>query len=131
MPHQRGLPNRLLAAATAAVLLAGLSLAVPGASAAAAGSGATSAGSGGAGSGGPVADRTSRYRKVGYFVQWGIYGRAFFPKDVETTGMAARLTDIDYAFENVGADGRCFEANAAGAGDAFADYQRSYDAASS
>ena len=123
MPHQRGLSNRLVRAATAAALLAGLSLAVPGTSAAAAGVGAGTAGAGPAGAapGGPVADRAPRYRKVGYFVQWGIYGRSFFPKAVETTGMAARLTAIDYAFENVGADGRCFEANAAGAGDAFAD----------
>ncbi|MEN3356904.1 MAG: chitinase [Mycobacteriales bacterium] len=131
MPDQRSLSNRLVVAATAAALLAGVGLAMPGASAAAAGAGATSAGPAGAGAGGPVADRGGRYRKVGYFVQWGIYGRAFFPKDVETTGMASRLNTIDYAFENVGADGRCFEANAAGVGDAFADYQRSYDAASS
>jgi chitinase len=71
------------------------------------------------------------FRKVGYFVQWGIYGRAFYPKNVETTGEAARLDTVNYAFENVGADGLCFERNAPGAGDAYADYQKSYDAATS
>ena len=75
--------------------------------------------------------RGTAFRQVGYFVQWGIYGRAFYPKSVETTGEASRLTTIDYAFENVGADGLCFERNQAGAGDAYADYQRSYDAATS
>lgn len=124
--------HRVAAAALAAALVAGLGLAVPVVPASAAG---PAAGAGPTSGGGPAGGRpgapAGKYRKVGYFVQWGIYGRAFFPKDVETTGMASRLSTIDYAFENVGADGRCFEQNAAGAGDAFADYQRSYDAASS
>jgi chitinase len=81
----------------------------------------TSAGGGGGGS----------LKKVGYFAQWGIYGRAFYPKTVETTGMASRLTHINYAFENIGPDLRCFERTQAGAGDAFADYQKAYDAATS
>jgi len=71
------------------------------------------------------------YKKVGYFAQWGIYGRAFTVKSVDTLGMAGKLTHINYAFANVGADGRCFEANALGQGDAYADYQKSFDAASS
>jgi chitinase len=128
---EEAVSHRVVVAATAAVLSAGLSLAAPGVPAAAAGSagsGVTSAAAGGADRPGAPG---GQYRKVGYFVQWGIYGRAFFPKNVETTGMAQRLTTIDYAFENVGADGRCFEQNGAGVGDAFADYQRSYDAASS
>src|SRR5437764_8575666 len=85
----------------------------------------------------PVASASERsddhasFRQVGYFVQWGIYGRAFYPKNAETTGEASRLTTIDYAFENVGSDGTCFERNEAGAGDAYADYQKSYDAATS
>ncbi len=70
-------------------------------------------------------------RKVGYFAQWGIYGRNFTVKSLDTLGMAAKLTTINYAFENVGADGRCFEANALGQGDAFADYQKTFDAAAS
>lgn len=70
-------------------------------------------------------------KKVGYFAQWGIYGRGFTVKNVDTTGMAAKLTHINYAFANVGADGKCFQANALGQGDAYADYQKSFDAASS
>jgi chitinase len=85
---------------------------------------ATTASSGGGGTTGP-------FKKVGYFAQWGIYGRGFFPKTVETTGQAAKLTHINYAFENIGTDGRCFERTAAGSGDAFADYQKSFDAATS
>jgi chitinase len=66
----------------------------------------------------------SSFRTVGYFIQWGIYGRSFFVKNLETSGTAAKLTHINYAFANVGEDGRCFEANIAGQGDAWADYQR-------
>ena len=65
-----------------------------------------------------------RLAKVAYFVQWGIYGRSYFVKNIVTSGTAARLTHINYAFANVGADGKCFEVNAPGQGDAWADYQR-------
>jgi chitinase len=41
------------------------------------------------------------YAKVGYFVQWGIYGRQYFVKNLETTGAAAKLTHINYAFTNL------------------------------
>ncbi|BFV59292.1 hypothetical protein KCMC57_up43960 [Kitasatospora sp. CMC57] len=61
--------------------------------------------------------------RVGYFTQWGVYGGFSF-KNVQTSGQAARLTVINYAFGNVNAEGRCFEANEAGVGDAWADYQR-------
>jgi chitinase len=64
------------------------------------------------------------YKQVGYFVQWGIYGRSFFVKNLVTSGQAAKLTHVDYAFANVSEDGHCFEANQAGEGDAWADYQR-------
>jgi len=64
------------------------------------------------------------FRRVGYFTQWGIYGRAFDVKNLDTSGAAARLTHINYAFGNVSAEGRCFEANIPGQGDAWADYQR-------
>src|SRR6478609_5673303 len=62
-------------------------------------------------------------QRVGYFTQWGIYG-GFSAKNVQTSGQAGKLTVINYAFGNVSADGTCFEANAAGVGDAWADYQR-------
>jgi len=70
-------------------------------------------------------------RKVGYFAQWGIYGRNFTLHTLDAQAMAGKLTTINYAFENVGSDGKCFEANLAGQGDAFADYQKTFDAASS
>ena len=70
-------------------------------------------------------------RKVGYFTQWGIYGRQFPVKNVDTSGAAAQLTHINYAFGNVNAEGRCFEANIPGEGDAWADYQRPVPASES
>lgn len=69
--------------------------------------------------------------KVGYFTQWGIYRRNFLVKNLHTSGMAAKLTHINYAFANVGADGKCFEANEAGVGDAWADYQKRFKASES
>ena len=62
-------------------------------------------------------------QRVGYFTQWSIYS-GFSAKKVDTSGQAAKLTTLNYAFGNVGADGTCFEVNAAGQGDAWADYQR-------
>jgi chitinase len=41
------------------------------------------------------------YARVGYFVQWGIYGRQYFVKNLDTTGAAAKLTHINYAFSNI------------------------------
>jgi chitinase len=65
----------------------------------------------------------SQFKRVGYFTQWGIYSGNFV-KRVDTTGQAAKLTHVNYAFGNVNADGKCFEVNLAGQGDAWADYQR-------
>jgi chitinase len=64
----------------------------------------------------------AHYRQVGYFIEWGIYGRSFFVKNLDTSGAAARLSHINYAFGNVAPD-------ATGAatclpGDVWADYQR-------
>jgi chitinase len=70
-------------------------------------------------------------RRVGYFAQWGIYGRNFKVKNVDTSGQAARLTHIHYAFGNVNEQGRCFMANQLGQGDAWADYQTRFSAADS
>ena len=69
------------------------------------------------------------YRQVGYFVQWGIYDRAFYVKELDTSGAASRLTHLDYAFGNVAP-------NAAGdvmcsSADFWADYQRPVTAAES
>jgi chitinase len=70
-------------------------------------------------------------RRIGYFAQWGIYARNFKVRNIDASGMAAKLTHINYAFGNVNEAGRCFEANQAGVGDAWADYQTRFAAADS
>jgi chitinase len=45
-------------------------------------------------------------RVVGYFTDWGVYGRNYQVKNVETSGSAARLTHLVYAFGKVDG-GRC------------------------
>ena len=65
-------------------------------------------------------------RVVGYFLEWGIYGRGYRVKDVATSGSAAKLTAINYAFGNVAPD-------ASGdvvckLGDEWADYQTPWTA---
>jgi len=52
-------------------------------------------------------DRHKPYVKVAYFTQWGIYGRNFQLSKVQSSGAAARLTHVNYAFGNVTADGVC------------------------
>jgi chitinase len=61
---------------------------------------------------------------VGYFVQWGVYQRAYHVKNIDTSGSAAKLTHINYAFGNV-QNGQCT------IGDSYADYDRFYSAAES
>ncbi|MGW2627403.1 glycoside hydrolase family 18 protein [Micromonospora taraxaci] len=68
--------------------------------------------------------RRTGYHRVGYFTQWGIYGRAFPVKKLDTSGAASRLTHLNYAFGNVSEDGRCYVDGGPGEGDAWADYQR-------
>jgi chitinase len=70
-------------------------------------------------------------RRVAYFAQWGIYGRNFKVRNIDASGQAAKLTHIHYAFGNVNEQGRCFEANQLGVGDAWADYQTRFSAADS
>ncbi|MET7857051.1 glycoside hydrolase family 18 chitinase [Streptomyces sp. NPDC005318] len=62
--------------------------------------------------------------KLGYFTDWGVYDRNYHVKNLETSGSAAKITHINYAFGNV-TNGQC------AIGDAYADYQKTYDAASS
>lgn len=62
---------------------------------------------------------------VGYFVQWGVYARNYHVKNIVTSGSAAKLTHINYAFANVDSNGRCV------LGDPYADIDKFYDAASS
>ncbi|MER7417738.1 glycosyl hydrolase family 18 protein [Micromonospora peucetia] len=61
---------------------------------------------------------------VGYFTQWGVYGRNYHVKNVHTSGSAAKLTHILYAFGNT-TGGRCT------IGDSYADYDKAYTAADS
>ncbi|MGX6601814.1 glycoside hydrolase family 18 protein [Micromonosporaceae bacterium Da 78-11] len=60
------------------------------------------------------------YAKVGYFTQWGIYGRNFQLSKVQSSGAAARLTHLNYAFGPVTAEGVCASA------DPWADWQTSF-----
>jgi chitinase len=79
----------------------------------------SSAGAASAGSGeGPDGHRGDRLQRVAYFVQWGIYARQYFVKNVATSGQAARLTTINYAFGGIAADGTCTSL------DTWADFQR-------
>ncbi|UBU15947.1 glycosyl hydrolase family 18 protein [Nonomuraea gerenzanensis] len=61
---------------------------------------------------------------LGYFVQWGVYQRAYHVKNIDTSGSAAKLTHINYAFGNV-QNGQCT------IGDSYADYDRFYQAGES
>ncbi|MFD0471620.1 glycosyl hydrolase family 18 protein [Nonomuraea thailandensis] len=85
------------------------------------------------------------YARVGYFVQWGIYGRQYFVRNLDTTGAAAKLTHINYAFANIDPQNlTCLQGvtkgtstdpqdpdQGDGAGDAEADYGRPFSAAQS
>jgi chitinase len=61
---------------------------------------------------------------VGYFTDWGVYGRDFQVKDLDTNGSASRLTHLVYAFGKV-SKGRC------AAADTWADYRKPVAAADS
>jgi chitinase len=63
-------------------------------------------------------------RVVGYFTDWGVYGRDYQVKDIQTSGSAVALTDLVYAFGQV-KGGRCAPA------DDWADFQKPIAAASS
>ncbi|MEV6689150.1 glycosyl hydrolase family 18 protein [Streptomyces sp. NPDC051130] len=81
--------------------------------------------------------------KIAYYDQWSVYGNAFYPKQLDTRGIAGKLDVINYSFGNIHpTDLTCFEANKAagddnnasagdGAGDSYADYQKSFGAADS
>jgi chitinase len=85
------------------------------------------------------------YQRIAYFDQWGIYGNAYYPSNIISSGAASKLTTIIYDFENIDPTNlTCFETIKAsdstnendpdagdGAGDAYADYQDSYSSANS
>ncbi|GAA3141284.1 glycoside hydrolase family 18 protein [Nonomuraea salmonea] len=54
-------------------------------------------------------------------MQWGVYTRNYHVKNIDTSGSAAKLTHINYAFGNV-TNGQC------AIGDSHADYDRFYQA---
>ncbi|MER7001559.1 glycosyl hydrolase family 18 protein [Dactylosporangium sp. NPDC000555] len=61
---------------------------------------------------------------VAYFTEWGVYGRNYQVKNIETSGSASKLTHILYAFGNT-TNGQC------SIGDSFADYEKAFTAAES
>ncbi|MFI6335478.1 glycoside hydrolase family 18 protein [Streptomyces sp. NPDC050535] len=77
------------------------------------------------------ASKSPAYKSVGYFTQWGVYGRDFQVADLDASGAASSLTHINYAFGNVSSDGKCFTGNIPGEADAWADYARPLDAENS
>ncbi|MFF0146235.1 chitinase [Amycolatopsis sulphurea] len=95
-------------AGLASVALAAIGLAVPAA----------------AGQTAPATPQAAAGKVVGYFTDWGIYQRNYHVKNIETSGSAAKLTHINYAFGNV-TNGGC------AVGDPYADYQKTYDAGGS
>ncbi|MDH6141695.1 chitinase [Kitasatospora sp. GP30] len=85
------------------------------------------------------APATSGGMKVAYYDQWSVYQNAFYPKNVDTTGEAGKLTYLLYDFENIDpVNLTCFEADSAasqdendpnagdGAGDSYADYGKTF-----
>ncbi|WP_436996148.1 glycosyl hydrolase family 18 protein [Streptomyces sp. enrichment culture] len=75
-------------------------------------------GGGDDGGGGPGPSSTV---KMGYFTNWGVYGRNYHVKNLVTSGTASKITHINYAFGNV-QNGKCT------IGDAYADYDKAYTA---
>ncbi|MFJ5973485.1 glycoside hydrolase family 18 protein [Streptomyces sp. NPDC093060] len=83
------------------------------------------AGAGTATAAAPVAPQLKAGSKVvGYFTEWGTYDRKYYVKNIETSGSAAKLTHINYAFGNV-TGGKC------AMGDSYAATDRAYTAAES
>jgi chitinase len=98
----RGFSRRFIAVAATAVVTAGVAVSAAPAAA--------------------QAHPRNPYVKVGYFTQWGIYGRGFPVSKLETSGAAAHLTHINYAFGPVTAAGVCDSA------DPWADWQTPFSA---
>ncbi|AZS85067.1 glycosyl hydrolase family 18 protein [Streptomyces griseoviridis] len=71
--------------------------------------------------GGTTTPPTGDQVKLGYFTEWGIYGRNYNVKNLVTSGSAAKITHINYAFGNV-TGGKC------AIGDSYADYDKAFTA---
>ncbi|WP_210591991.1 glycoside hydrolase family 18 protein [Streptomyces sp. GESEQ-35] len=72
----------------------------------------------------PTAKEAADSKVLGYFTEWGTYDRKYYVKNIETSGSAAKLTHINYAFGNV-TGGKC------AMGDNYAATERTYTAAES
>jgi len=72
----------------------------------------------------PTNPPTGGKKLIGYFADWGVYARNYHVKNIHTSGSAAKLTHILYAFGNT-TGGRC------SIGDSYADYDKAYTAADS
>ncbi|MEV1037675.1 glycoside hydrolase family 18 chitinase [Streptomyces sp. NPDC050204] len=73
------------------------------------------------GGGGNPDPGTGAKVNLGYFTDWGVYGRNYHVKNLDTSGSAAKITHINYAFGNV-QGGKCT------IGDSYADYDMAYTA---
>ncbi|PZT76696.1 MULTISPECIES: glycoside hydrolase family 18 chitinase [unclassified Streptomyces] len=73
------------------------------------------------GGGGDDDNQTGDKVNLGYFAEWGVYGRNYHVKNLDTSGSAAKITHINYAFGNV-QGGKCT------IGDSYADYEKAYTA---
>ncbi|WP_329053464.1 glycoside hydrolase family 18 chitinase [Streptomyces violaceus] len=62
--------------------------------------------------------------KLGYFTEWGVYGRNYHVKNLVTSGSASKITHINYAFGNV-KNGQCT------VDDTYAAYDKAYTAGQS
>ncbi|MFF4570327.1 glycosyl hydrolase family 18 protein [Streptomyces sp. NPDC001410] len=71
--------------------------------------------------GGTTPPPTGDKVKLGYFTEWGIYGRNYNVKNLVTSGSASKITHINYAFGNV-TGGKC------AIGDSYADYDKAFTA---
>ncbi|ELP62913.1 glycosyl hydrolase family 18 protein [Streptomyces turgidiscabies] len=71
--------------------------------------------------GGTTDPPTGNKVKLGYFTEWGVYGRNYHVKNLVTSGSASKITHINYAFGNV-KDGKCT------VDDTYAAYDKAYTA---
>lgn len=80
----------------------------------------------------PPTSQPGSKRIIGYFTQWGIYDRNYLVKDLDTSGSAAKMTHINYAFGNIkDGDLTCYIETRAGYGDGWADFQKGFSSAQS
>src|SRR5258706_27424 len=67
---------------------------------------------------------TGGNKVIGYYADWDVYQRSYFVKNIDTSGQAAKLNVINYAFGNV-QNGQCT------IGDSYADYDEFYNSSQS